>query len=354
MSIHFKFKIQKGDFCLDVDQSISADGVTAIFGASGCGKTTLLRAIAGFEPLKNNFLEVVGNIWQDEQVFLEAHKRELGFVFQEASLFTHLSVQENLEYGLKRSSQKDTQNLNEIIELLGLSELLKRSTRKLSGGEQQRVAIARALARSPKLLLLDEPLAALDDERKNEILPYLEKLNQKIGIPIIYVSHSKEEVARLADHVLILEKGEVAAYGSVLDIFSRADLNLSHEQDSLCIIEGRVKQIDKSFNLMTIEFDGGEIVAAVNNFRIGDTLRLKVKASDVSLTLSKQDDTSILNIIKSRVLSITPLNITQSLIRLEVGSSHLLSRVTNKSVEHLGLIEGKEVYSQIKTVVVLS
>lgn len=353
MSIDFRFKIQRDEFCLDIDQSISSSGVTAIFGASGCGKTTLLRAIAGFEFSKNSFLKVVGNIWQNDQLFLDAHKRELGYVFQEASLFPHLNVQQNLEYGLKRSGQKDSKNLEEIINLLGIRELLKRRPCKLSGGEQQRVAIARALARSPKLLLLDEPLAALDDERKNEVLPYLEKLNQKLGIPIVYVSHSKEEVARLADYVLILEDGKVLAYGSVSEIFSRIDLNLSQKDDRFCIIEGTIIRIEKQYNLATVGFDGGEIIKTANDFKIGDSVRLKIKASDVSLTLMKQEGTSILNILKSKILSISTLNETDSLIRLKIGKSILLSRVTKKTVSQLNLFEGKEVFSQIKAVVAL-
>ncbi|HEY0289275.1 MAG TPA: molybdenum ABC transporter ATP-binding protein, partial [Pseudomonas sp.] len=199
-----------GDFHLQVKVRLSASGVTAIFGQSGSGKTTLLRCIAGLERAKNGYVEVAGECWQDEarRFFLPPDRRPLGYVFQEASLFAHLDVRQNLEYGQRRIAPNQRRvSLEQAVELLGIGHLLKRSTQHLSGGERQRVAIARALATSPRLLLLDEPLAALDQGRKQEVLPYLGRLHSELGIPMLYVSHSLAEVSRLADHMLYLENG---------------------------------------------------------------------------------------------------------------------------------------------------
>ena len=227
MSIQVRFDLQQSNFRLNIDLAIAGKGVTAIFGPSGCGKTTLLRAIAGLERIDNGYLSVGDQIWQDANQFLAPHKRSVGYVFQEPSLFDHLSVHRNIEYGLKRAQFKDDSGaIDQAIELLDIGHLGARMPNQLSGGEQQRVAIARALAAKPKLLLLDEPLAALDETLKAEILPYLESLHRDLDIPVLYVSHSRQEVARLADQLLLLDSGEVTAYGKVADLFSSVHLPL--------------------------------------------------------------------------------------------------------------------------------
>ena len=218
MSIEAKFFIKRGRFTLDVDLSVPAQGVTALFGPSGCGKTTLLRAIAGLERHPGGSVKMDEVIWQGGEVFVPPHRRPLGYVFQEASLFTHLNVRRNLEYGLKRVPSAGRKvSLEQAIELLGIERLLERRPDRLSGGERQRVAIARALAVSPRLLLMDEPLASLDGARKREIMPHIESLCRELDVPVIYVSHAAPEVARLADHLVLLENGRIMAtllYGS--------------------------------------------------------------------------------------------------------------------------------------------
>jgi molybdate transport system ATP-binding protein len=353
MSIELKFKIQRDNLFLDVEQVLRSKGVTAIFGPSGCGKTTLLRLIAGLEMDKQGRVKVLDEVWQNETIFLETHKRNIGYVFQEANLFEHLTVRKNIDYGLSRSVSNKKLNMSEIVQLLGLEDLLERGTHNLSGGEKQRVAMARALARNPKLLLLDEPLAALDDNLKNEILPYLEKLNHRLGIPILYVTHSKDEVARLADNILILEEGKVKAYGSVGEIFTNTDLKISSESDALCIVEGQVESVDSEFGLVSVHFSGGELWTARNNMNLKDKVRLQIRASDVSLTLEHQEKTSILNILEGEIHSLEEVNDTHCIVRLKLGSDYILSRITKKSIKNLKLDILTKVYVQIKSVAVV-
>ena len=355
MTIEANFKIDRGEFSLDVDLAIPESGVTAIFGHSGCGKTTLLRAIAGLEHAPEGYLKVGDQIWQDSKQFLPPHKRPIGYVFQEPSLFAHLNVQSNLEYGLKRlKDQTQKISLNQAIELLGIGNLLKRSPHQLSGGEQQRVAIARALAVSPAMLLLDEPMAALDQKRKREILPYLESLHNELDIPILYVSHSRTEVARLADHMVLLSDGKVAATGTVSELFSRLDLELAHEPDTETVIEAEAIKYDETYAINYLDFSGGRFIVAGKELPTGKKVRLQVLARDVSIALSKPEKTSILNIFPATVEELAEEGSSRVTVRLMLGSVPLLSRITKKSAEHLGLKTGVEVYAQIKSVALVT
>lgn len=216
-----QFKVEWPDFTMDIDLDLPARGVTAIFGQSGSGKTTLLRCIAGLERARQGRLTFKGEVWQDERTFLPVHKRPLGYVFQEASLFPHLSVLGNLRYGLTRSKTEQSVSLDQAIELLGIAPLLGRKPNRLSGGERQRVGIARALAVSPRLLLMDEPLAALDLARKQEILPYLERLHAELAFPLLYVTHSPDEVTRLADYLVTMENGRALTHDPIAEPLSR-------------------------------------------------------------------------------------------------------------------------------------
>lgn len=209
--IQARFRLDWPGFRLDVDLTLPGRGVTALFGHSGSGKTTLLRCIAGLERSPQGFLSFKGEVWQDAATWLPTYRRPLGYVFQEASLFPHLTVMGNLRYGLRRVTAGQRAHLEQAIELLGIAPLLKRRPDRLSGGERQRVGIARALAVNPRVLLMDEPLAALDHQRKQEILPYLERLHDTLAIPVLYVSHSPDEVARLADHLVVMEDGQALA-----------------------------------------------------------------------------------------------------------------------------------------------
>jgi molybdate transport system ATP-binding protein len=355
VTIEARFSIDRGDFRLQADLSIPAHGITALFGPSGCGKTTLLRAIAGLEHVAGGHLSVAGETWQDDKLFLPAHRRPIGYVFQEASLFMHLDVRGNLEYGVRRMPRGRSRiPLEEAVGLLGIQHLLERRPDTLSGGERQRVAIARALAVSPSLLLMDEPLASLDLRRKREILPYLEALHRNLEIPVIYVSHEPEEVARLADHMVLLEAGRVVSSGTVRDMFTRLDLPLAHGADAAAVIEATVAGHDDEFHLTLLEFAGRQMAITRRDLAAGSAVRLRIAARDVSLTLESQSGTSILNILPVTVDDLIPDDKAQVTIRLLAGEVPLLARVTRKSVSNLGLKPGQEVYAQAKSIALLA
>ena len=355
MTIGVRFCIDRGDFVLDAELSVPAEGITALFGPSGCGKTTLLRAIAGLEHHRGGFLQVGDMTWQDGERFVPPHRRPLGYVFQEASLFDHLTVRGNLEYGVKRVPQAERKvSMEQAIELLGIGHLLERRPDTISGGERQRVAIARALAVSPRLLLMDEPLAALDLNRKREILPYIESLHNELDIPVIYVSHSPGEVARLADHLVMLEAGRVVATGAIQDMLTRLDLPLAHGSDAEALIEATVAGHDDEYELTYLDFAGGRFTVTRKDLTVGSNVRLRVAARDVSLTLEHQSGTSILNIFPATVAEITDEGPAQVTVRLLLGSVPMLARVTRKSASVLDLKPGKLVYAQAKSVALLS
>lgn len=355
MSIEARFKLSKPDFSLHVDLKIPDSGITSLLGPSGCGKTTLLRAFAGLEKCDEGYLKVSDSIWQDDGLFVPPHKRPVGYVFQESSLFSHISVAGNIEYGYKRLAKEQRRiSLDKAIELSGVGHLLERKPDTLSGGERQRVAIARALAVSPGILLLDEPLAALDAARKQEILPYLESMHDELDIPVIYVSHSTDEVARLADHLVLLEKGKVAASGSIGEMLTRLDLPLARGENAEALIEAVVAGHDEEFSLTCLEFAGGNFTVTRKDLPVGSAVRLRIIARDVSLTLEHQSGTSILNIFPVIVDEISAIGQAQVTVRLLAGGVPLLSRITRKSASLLGLEKGKMVYAQAKSVALLS
>jgi molybdate transport system ATP-binding protein len=355
MTIEARFHVDRGGFSLDVDLCVPAHGVTALFGPSGCGKTTLLRAIAGLEHHRNGFLKVGDMTWQAAERFVPPHRRPLGYVFQEASLFAHLSVRRNLEYGVKRVPIEQRKvALAQAIELLGIGPLLERKPDRLSGGERQRVAIARALAVSPRLLLMDEPLAGLDVNRKQEILPYLESVHNQLDIPVIYVSHSPDEVARLADHLVLLEAGRVVGAGRIHEMLTRLDSPLAHGSDAETLIEAAVAGHDDTYHLTHLDFAGGRFTVIRKPLPVGSEVRLRVAARDVSLTLEHQSGTSILNIFPATVDELIAEGEAQVTVRLMVGGVPILARITRKSASLLDLKPGKSVYAQAKSVALLS
>jgi len=359
MSIEARFELQRADFRLAVELNLPARGVCGVFGRSGCGKTTLLRAIAGLEPRVSGELRVNGEIWQDAGRFLPPHRRPVGYVFQEPSLFAHLNVRQNLEYGLRRlSAQRRRVSLQTAVELLDIAALLPRPVQGLSGGEQQRVAIARALAVSPSLLLLDEPLAALDETSKQAILPCLESMQRELDIPVLYVSHARNEIARLADQLLLLEQGRLDASGPVAELFARLDLSLAQAPDSAAVIEARMVERDEDYRVNLLEFSGGRFVVAGKALPMGETRRLQVLARDVSITLERQRQTSILNIFPARIEAMSDYGDAQMTLKLRLGNEGegeaLLSRITRKSAAELGLRPGLGVHAQIKSVAVVT
>ena len=350
--IEARFQLDYPGFALDVDLHLPAAGVTALFGDSGSGKTTLLRCIAGLERAPSGQLRVDGTIWQDAQTFLPTHQRPLGYVFQEASLFPHLTVRANLDYGRKRCErQSSPMDSAPIIELLGIGHLLDRKPERLSGGERQRVAIARALLTEPRLLLMDEPLAALDMTRKQEILPYLEQLHETLNIPVLYVSHSADEVARLADHIVVLKNGQAIADGPLADTLARIDLPVKLGGEASVLIEGIVESIDPEFHLMRVDFGEGSLWVRHDGALLGQRQRLCIFARDVSLALSKPCDTSFLNILPAVVCELVEeAHPAIVLVRLAVGQRFFLARLTRRSATTLNIRPGLPVWMQIKAV----
>jgi molybdate transport system ATP-binding protein len=354
MSIEFRFKIDLDQFTLDVDLEIPSTGVTSFFGPSGSGKTTLLRAIAGLDRHPGGFLKVGEQTWQEDTLFLPPHKRDLAYVFQEASLFDHKNVQGNLEFGYRRVPEgKRRVALDDIVALLGIEQLLNRMPATLSGGERQRVAIARALAVSPRLLLMDEPLAAVDSARKEEILPYIEALHSELKIPVLHVSHLPEEVWRLADHLVLMEAGRVVSTGSAKALFSRLDMPMASSPGAVSIVEAEVLDHDAEYGLSRLRFSGGDFLVSTGEKPVGQSVRLSVAARDVSLTLERQSGTSILNIIPAVIDGFLDVGPGQVLVRLMCGDQPLLARITQKSARELELTEGSTVFAQVKSIALL-
>jgi molybdate transport system ATP-binding protein len=355
MNIEARFYLQRDEFILDASMTVPRQGITAIFGPSGCGKTTLLRAIAGLEDCERGYFSLGENVWQDDRFNLPAHRRSLGYVFQETNLFPHLTVRANLEYGYKRLPVSARRLAYEqVVSLLGIEPLLPRRTHNLSGGERQRVAIARALLTSPSLLLMDEPLAALDMNSKAEIYPFLEQLHRDLAIPILYVSHSPDEVARLADYLALMESGRIRATGPIAEMLTRSDLPLAHGSEAESIIEAKVVGHDAAYHLTYLEFAGGKFTVPRKELAEGQVVRLRVLARDVSLTLAQQTNTSILNIFPARVEELLEENPAQMTVRLDAAGISILSRITRKSAQALELAPGKQVYAQVKTVALLA
>ncbi len=358
--IDARLKIAYSGFSLDVDLHLPGRGVSALYGHSGSGKTTCLRCIAGLERAEQGFVQINDEIWQDSDngIFVPPHKRALGYVFQEASLFPHLSVLANLQFGLKRIAKSQRRvDLAQATELLGIGHLLERHPQHLSGGERQRVGIARALLTSPKLLLMDEPLAALDSQRKSEILPYLQRLHDELDIPVLYVSHAQDEVARLADHLVLLSDGKALASGPIGETLARLDLPMAMGDDAGVIIEGQVSAYDAQYQLLSLQLPATEMNIRVTHepMTVGQALRCKVHARDISLALNNDASSSILNRLPVTVVSEQAAdNAAHVLIRLDAGGTPLLARITRYSRDHLAIHPGQQLWAQIKAVAVLA
>jgi len=351
LPIAARFQLNYGVFQLAVDLSLPGSGVTVLFGHSGSGKTTLLRCIAGLQRASQGYLEITGKIWQDSErdIFLPTHKRALGYVFQEANLFPHLTVAGNLQFGMKRiARQPGAVDLQHIMELLGIDHLLKRMPDRLSGGERQRVAIARALALNPEILLMDEPLASLDFKRKHEILPFLSRLHQELNIPVLYVTHSQQEVAQLADTLVILANGRVLASGSLSETLSRLDVPLAQDREAATVWPVTIIDHETGYHLTRVTFAGGALSLPTVDAAIGASLRVQIYARDVSIALEAPIATSILNVLPATITGLADDNSGRCVVRLQVGNQALLAHITCKSALLLGLKIGMDVYVQIK------
>lgn len=358
-----RFRLERSGFVLDVDLRLPGQGVTALFGPSGSGKTTCLRVLAGMESLARGHVSVAGEIWQDsaQKLFLPTHRRAIGYVFQEASLFEHLSVEDNLKFGFRRTPPEERRHgWDHGLDLLGIGHLLRRMPGELSGGERQRVAIARALAASPRVLLMDEPLAALDAKRKADILPWLERLHERLDLPVVYVTHSMEELTRVANHLVLLDQGRPLASGPVAGLLTRLELPLMHGDTAVALVEARVGDTRNPADPCMLEFPGGHLLlpeAPGTRHPPGTHVRVCVHARDVSLCLVAPRQTSILNVLPATVLAMTDAGPGQVLISLELGppgqTTRLLSLISRLSSERLDIRPGLPVFAQIKAIAMI-
>ncbi|MES2831633.1 MAG: molybdenum ABC transporter ATP-binding protein [Pseudomonadota bacterium] len=356
-AIHLALDVRRGTFSMRADLTLPGRGVTALFGHSGSGKTSLLRAIAGLERHAGR-LEVNGELWQDDgnHVFMPTHQRPIGYVFQEPSLLPHLTVAGNLAFGLRRIASENRRiDKQTLLQLLGIEHLLERRPAGLSGGERQRVAIARALLTSPRLLLMDEPLAALDHARKQEVLPYLERIRDELDMPMLYVTHAPEEVARLADHMVLLDAGRILASGAIADITSRLDLPTALADGAGTVAEATAMSYDRRYQLLTVRVAGNLIYLAHAEVPVGTRMRLRILALDVSLSLGRQEDSSILNQLPAQIVAEVPGALdAQVVMRLNASGMPLLARITRHSRDRLHVAPGSSVWAQFKAVAVRS
>jgi molybdate transport system ATP-binding protein len=353
-TIQIRYAMQREDFALVVDITLPLRGVTGVFGASGAGKTSLLRCIAGLERPSTGKLVVAGDVWQDDasRQWRAVHERAVGYVFQEPRLFAHLDVRGNIEYGLRRRAHGGAPDTDHVIGLLGLERLLNRRTDELSGGEAQRVAIARALLCAPRFVLMDEPLASLDQARKDEILPFLDRLHAESEVPIIYVSHNIEEICRLCDHLVVIDNGRVVADGEIQSVLVRMDLPILSGEEAGSVIQGTAVAYDENDDLTRLHCAGNDLWVPGRAIVDGSIVRLRIRANDVSLCRTRPEQSTILNIVPAIVDEIQADRGPSALVRLALGEDQIVARVTRRSIRELGLRKGDEVFAQIKSVAV--
>ncbi len=355
MSFLINLELQRSQFNLSIHTTLESKGFSAIYGHSGAGKTTLLRWLAGLEKKSPGQLHFNDQVWQDDTTFVPSQQRQIAYVFQDARLFPHLDVLGNLNYAYRRRFNDHGPILEQVCEWFDLDDLLNSHTAQLSGGEQQRVAMARALLSSPQCVLMDEPLGSLDSHSKERILQHLEKLHQQLPVPVLYVSHDLEEVSRLADQLILLEKGQLIAQGPLLKLSTRLDLKLSHEERAASIIEATIKAHDEKYLLTELSIDN-QLPLFLTDIRgaVGDKVRVRIPARDISITLERPDKTSILNSIAGSIDEIENSGDARVMLRLKIAEQFLVVRLTRKSVDQLQLKRGQAVYAQIKTVALLS
>ncbi|MEP5763984.1 MAG: molybdenum ABC transporter ATP-binding protein [Halieaceae bacterium] len=342
------------NFMLRVNSDIPLQSVTGVYGPSGSGKTSLLDCLAGLQRATQDSKVCLGDtVWQEQDCWVPAHQRRVGYVFQDARLFPHLSIAGNLDFAIKRRPAGTGPDRQQLCEWMQLQDLLNRYPQQLSRGQQQRVAIARALLSAPQLLLLDEPLANIDKRARRDILQQLQTIHRELATPMIYVSHEMDELAQLADWLLVLDQGEVVAEGSVLELSSSLQLALAHEEQAAAIVNAEVVAQDSEYGLTELSLEGQALFVTATPAAPGESMRLQVPARDVSLCLQAPQQTSILNIFQVRIDSIDAGDDSRALVRLQLGEQFLLSRLTRKSIASLGLQAGDKVYAQVKSVALL-
>jgi molybdate transport system ATP-binding protein len=351
-SIAMQYALERDAFSLQVDAVVPLSGITGVFGESGAGKTTLLRCIAGLERPAAGRLVVGGHTWQDAGEFRAVHRRAIGYVFQEPRLFDHLDVRGNIEFGRRRRDR--TTDTGPIVELLGIGHLLARKPAQLSGGEAQRVAIARALCCAPAVVLMDEPLASLDVARREEILPFLDRLHAEASVPVIYVSHNLDEICRLCDHLLVMDSGRIVASGDLQSVLVGSDIASLAGENAGSVIEGIVREFDAEDALLRLGISGGELWVPGAAREPGAKLRLRIRANDVSLCRNRPEHSTILNILPAVVDHVRIDDGPSALVRLAIGSDRIVARVTRRSVRQIGLAIGDQLFAQVKSVAMRS
>ena len=351
-------RLSRGDFSLRFDAELQLEGITAIFGPSGAGKTTLLRVVAGLEQGAVGRVALGGELWQDTDrgVMAPAHTRRLGYVFQDGRLFPHLSVEGNLRFAAERSRRRESRartgletTISAVVKALDLKGLLERAPGTLSGGEIQRVAMGRALLAAPRVMLLDEPLSALDLRRKAEIIPYIERLAGDFGVPVLYVTHNVDEVARLASTMVLLADGHMAAMGGVAEILERVELwPITGRLEAGSVLEAVAGETRDGMTSLDVE--GETLRVPALGVAAGTPVHLRVQAREVAIARERPERLSIRNVLPAMLVSIEFTESPFVELLLDVHGRHLRSRVTREAVDELGLREGQEVFALIKSV----
>jgi len=349
-----RFDLRFPAFHLNVNLDVPMSGITAIFGPSGSGKTTLLRCLAGLERVPNGFMQFGDEVWQDEAIGLcrSLSQRPIGYVFQEPRLFPHYNIRTNLLYGYTRIPSEERRiAMEQVVDILGIGHLLERRIHKLSGGEQQRVAIGRALLTSPKLLLLDEPLASLDIQRKQELLPFIRRLHEELRIPVIYVSHAINEILQLADRIVLLREGKVVGIGVLNEVFTSLKFRGSFGSHRVgAVLDTRVASHDAQYGLTQLEFKGKSLFVPLQSVSIGEAVRVHIFSSDVSLVVGQTScPTSVLNILEATIVEIREMDQASVDVLLDVGTP-LVASITRKSLVNLDLKPGQRVFAHVKAV----
>ncbi|MDY6943621.1 MAG: molybdenum ABC transporter ATP-binding protein [Pseudomonadota bacterium] len=355
--IEARVQLNRPGFSLDARFRLPGYGITALFGPSGCGKTTLLRILAGLETEARGELRFGGEIWMPPtgKRLTPTHERRIGLVFQDALLFPHLTVQGNLNYAQKRIPPGVARIApDEVIEFLKLGPLLSRRSIALSGGQAQRAALARALVSSPRLLLLDEPLAGLDNDARAEILPFLRAIQRRFAIPMVYVSHELDEVVQLADYMILMDQGRVTHEGALAELASATDTPLATGPEAGVILEGRISRHDAAFALTAVRIGTVEFWIAHPQDNSDKPVRIRILASDVSVSLQRPEQSSILNVFHATVKAIKHESPAHALVTVNTGGNTLLARLTKRSVAELALRPGATVFAMIKSAAVIA
>ncbi len=349
--LEMNIRLPRDRFDLQLKETLEINTIWAIMGPSGCGKTSLLRCLAGLESHAMGRITFDGKVWQDTEnkVFVPPEQRGIGYIFQESRLFPHLSVMDNLVFARRRApADRPSPDFNEIIGQLGIEALLGRNIARLSGGEKQRIALARTLLNGPRMLLMDEPLASLDQDSKVAILPVLRSIHSQFNIPVMMVSHSREDVAWLADQLILMESGEVVEQGSCKSLMNRAGSPLANDGHALSILDARVIRHDQYYPLTELELDNQTLLVNKIDRGLGTKVRVVLPAHEISILLEDISETSVQNRLAVTVTDIRELGSHHVLLSLRLLEQTVLALITRKSLDQLRLKPGRKVFAHFK------